>query len=180
MTSKGEPDLAEPWHLRILRRKLTHFALAALLLVLDYATGEVIQFPIAFVIPVALASWFCTPGTGYGLAVVMPAGRLLFPFLWESRLSLDHAIANVTIRVAVLLFIAFLTSKAARLTREVKLLKGILPVCSFCKNIRDSEGKWESIEAYITQRTDADFSHGVCPKCAQIHYAELLNEPGDF
>jgi DNA-binding response OmpR family regulator len=48
---------------------------------------------------------------------------------------------------------------------RVKHLEGVLPTCMYCKKIRDAHDRWTSIEHYITQRTDASFSHGVCPDC---------------
>jgi len=57
---------------------------------------------------------------------------------------------------------------------EVRTLRGILPICSFCKNIRDDNGSWHQLEAYVTERSDAEFSHGICPGCAQKHYPECF------
>lgn len=48
---------------------------------------------------------------------------------------------------------------------EVKTLRGIIPICSYCKKIRDDKGAWEIIEAYISEHSDATFSHGICPDC---------------
>jgi hypothetical protein len=56
--------------------------------------------------------------------------------------------------------------------REVKVLRGILPICSFCKKIRDDDGYWSQVEDYIKQRSDANFSHGICPACLKEHYPE--------
>lgn len=56
---------------------------------------------------------------------------------------------------------------------RVKTLEGIIPICSFCKKIRDDKGYWEQIEEYISTHTDADFSHGMCPDCMKIHYPDI-------
>jgi uncharacterized PurR-regulated membrane protein YhhQ (DUF165 family) len=53
---------------------------------------------------------------------------------------------------------------------EVTTLQGLLPICAFCKKIRDDKGYWSQIETYITERSDASFSHGICPDCADKHY----------
>ncbi len=50
---------------------------------------------------------------------------------------------------------------------NVKVLKGLLPICAWCKKIRDDKGYWQQIEAYISDRSEADFSHGICPSCAE-------------
>jgi len=48
---------------------------------------------------------------------------------------------------------------------KIKILRGLLSVCSYCKKVRNSEGNWEQIEEYITNNSHAEFSHGVCPEC---------------
>jgi len=56
--------------------------------------------------------------------------------------------------------------------KEVKVLRGILPICSFCKKIRDDDGYWNQVEVYIKKRSDVDFSHSICPACFEEHYPE--------
>ncbi len=58
-------------------------------------------------------------------------------------------------------------------TQELRVLSGLLPICSFCKKIRNNEGDWESLEKYITARSESAFSHSVCPVCKEKHYPEL-------
>ena len=48
---------------------------------------------------------------------------------------------------------------------KVKTLRGLIPICSSCKNIRDDRGYWNQVEAYIVAHSDAEFSHGFCPDC---------------
>jgi PAS domain S-box-containing protein len=56
---------------------------------------------------------------------------------------------------------------------EVKTLRGILPICSNCKKIRDDKGFWNQVDQYISDHTEAEFSHGLCPNCAKELYPEL-------
>ena len=56
---------------------------------------------------------------------------------------------------------------------EVKQLRGIIPICATCKKIRNDEGLWQQIEAYIVEHSDADFSHSICPDCAALVYEKL-------
>jgi hypothetical protein len=56
---------------------------------------------------------------------------------------------------------------------EIKTLQGMLPICSFCKNIRDDQGYWNCIESYFSKHSELVFSHGLCPDCAQKHYPEF-------
>jgi PAS domain S-box-containing protein len=53
------------------------------------------------------------------------------------------------------------------LKNEIKTLRGILPICSSCKKIRDDKGYWQQVEVYVSDHTHADFSHGYCPECAE-------------
>ncbi len=53
---------------------------------------------------------------------------------------------------------------------EVKILSGLLPICSHCKKIRDDKGYWNSIEAYIHEHSEAKFSHGICQECIKKYY----------
>lgn len=56
---------------------------------------------------------------------------------------------------------------------EVKTLGGLLPICASCKKIRDDKGYWQQIEVFIRDRSDAEFSHGICPECTEKLYPDL-------
>ena len=56
---------------------------------------------------------------------------------------------------------------------EVKTLQGLIPICAYCKKIRDDEGYWKQIEEYLQERSDFHFSHGICPECAKKLYPDL-------
>ncbi len=63
---------------------------------------------------------------------------------------------------------------------EVRALKGLIPICSSCKKVRDDQGYWEAVETYITSRSDATFSHSICQTCGPKLYGELWTaESGD-
>lgn len=59
---------------------------------------------------------------------------------------------------------------------QVKVLSGLLPICASCKKIRDEQGDWTSVEAYIKDRSNADFTHGICPQCAHRLYPEVYKK----
>ena len=59
--------------------------------------------------------------------------------------------------------------------KKVKLMSGLLPICSVCKKIRDDRGYWNKIESFIKERTTADFIRGFCPECAKMYPG--MNEP---
>ena len=74
-----------------------------------------------------------------------------------SQAERDHLIQDLTLALA-----------------EVKNLSGMLPICGQCKKIRDDQGYWNQMETYISEHTEATFSHGVCPECAQALREEML------
>jgi hypothetical protein len=59
---------------------------------------------------------------------------------------------------------------------EIKTLKGFIPICASCKKVRNDDGYWEQIEKYIRDRSDAEFSHGICPECVKKLYPEYYDK----
>ncbi len=57
---------------------------------------------------------------------------------------------------------------------EIQQLRGILPICASCKKIRDEQGYWHQVEAYIRDHTEADFSHAICPDCMRKLYPGIV------
>lgn len=62
-----------------------------------------------------------------------------------------------------------------RAINEIKTLSGLLPICASCKKIRDDKGYWQEVEIYVRDRSDAEFSHGICPECMVKLYPEFMN-----
>jgi hypothetical protein len=73
-----------------------------------------------------------------------------------------------------------LIEKLEKALNEIKKLKGILPICSSCKMIRDDKGYWNQIESYIRDHSEAEFSHGICPDCAKKLYPDLVDDEGNL
>ena len=57
---------------------------------------------------------------------------------------------------------------------EVRTLQGFIPICANCKNIRDDQGFWKRIEAYIQENSEVELSHSICPECAKKLYPDLV------
>jgi GAF domain-containing protein len=68
-------------------------------------------------------------------------------------------------QIIALLELRRVSARMADTLEKVKLLHGLLPICAWCKRIRNDEGYWGQLEAYIREHTDADFTHGICPDC---------------
>lgn len=60
--------------------------------------------------------------------------------------------------------------------KDIRTLSGLIPICSSCKKIRDDKGFWNQVEIYIEDRSDAQFSHGICPDCRDKIYPEYSKE----
>jgi DNA-binding response OmpR family regulator len=67
-------------------------------------------------------------------------------------------------------------ARVLKLQEEVRRLEGLLPICSYCKRIRLDDNSWEAVEVYVSNQTDASFSHGICPECYQVHLVPQLEE----
>jgi PAS domain S-box-containing protein len=68
-----------------------------------------------------------------------------------------------------------LIGELSRAVAEIETLHGLLPICSGCKKIRDDHDNWTAIESYISQRSDINFTHSLCPDCLRTLYPDLLN-----
>jgi hypothetical protein len=149
-----------------------------ILLVIDYRTAIYTEFPVGYVIPVAIAAWYSGRRSALALAVVNPVGHLAFQLLvWPQTGNLAILLIAATLRCAAICVLAFWLSRLSEhereLYRHVETLEGLLPICSFCKSIRNESGEWERLERYISKRSDAQFSHGFCPSCQKTHYPDL-------
>ncbi len=91
---------------------------------------------------------------------------------------------ELRVRVAVGLRMVEIQAKLASQVVElrqalehIKALEGILPICSFCKKIRNDQGYWDQVEEFVSKRSLAKFSHSICPECYEKHYSDILEEP---
>ena len=99
-----------------------------------------------------------------GLCWVFERGQCIFDDRGKA-LNLDGVIVDVTAR------------KEAE--KEVLALREILPICSYCKQIRNDEGYYEQLEGYITKHSGVGFTHGICPQCTKEHFGDLMAEQDD-
>jgi hypothetical protein len=155
-------------------------ALGAVMLGIEYWLGPSLHYPVVYVLPVSLAAWYSGRWTAVAFATAVPALRLALlaaepgPFT-----AADYSLALATVlRGAVIVVMGLWFARLGELERDlahrVDTLEGLLPICAICKNIRNDQGEWERLEAYISKRSEAQFSHGVCPSCMETHYAPEL------
>jgi hypothetical protein len=150
-------------------------AMAVAILALEYYTGPFVQFAILLVFPVTLATLLHGLRVGVALALILPLVRLTFFARWPLPSSWPFAIADALIDVLILAGTAVLIDRIVRQEQQLRVLQGLLPICSFCKRIRDEGGDWRQLEAYIASRSAARFSHTFCPDCGRRHYPDLVD-----
>jgi hypothetical protein len=168
---------------------LAGIAAVTLLGLADYFTSEAVDFEILFFAPVAFVAW--AEGTKGALGVACFAvaagmvtevvlGRLSSAPLLTAWDATSHLLAFGAV-------IGFISTRATLHERErlierlqqandeIKTLRGLLPVCAWCARIRDDErgGRWEKLEIYVSQRSEAEFTHGICPECAEAMLGQI-------
>jgi hypothetical protein len=91
---------------------------------------------------------------------------------------LSAVIAFFTIKHVVAAEVANqkLVSELNTTIEEIKTLRGVLPICSHCKDIRNDAGQWDQLEEYIREHSDAEFTHGICPECKEKYYSDLFRD----
>lgn len=91
----------------------------------------------------------------------------------------EHLIVGaVTVVVTTVLFgiLSIYVANLKRALREIRTLEGLLPICSSCHKIRSKDSHWHALEKYITERTEATFTHSLCPDCARQLYPEMYKQ----
>ena len=94
---------------------------------------------------------------------------------WDGHPSLLYSLRDTTQRTRMERERENLILELREALSTVKQLSGLLPICANCKRIRDDQGEWVSLERYISARSNAEFSHGICPKCREELYPEIGN-----
>ncbi len=104
---------------------------------------------------------------------VFPVEITANQFIWQGQEVLIAAIRDIANRKQAEEEREKLINELQKALKEIKTLRGILPLCSFCKKIRDDKGYWEKVDVYIHKHSEADISHSICPECAKEHYPDL-------
>lgn len=123
---------------------------------------------------------------GVGISVLywlLNAATMTFVFhsgtLVEELFHPDEHHLWMRIPTVLLLFaIVVLVSGLRRAHTEVKILRGLIPICAWCKKVRDDQGYWTVVEAYVQQHTTAEFTHGMCPDCYDKQMSSLNDATG--
>jgi len=114
---------------------------------------------------------------GYGILLFLIVGDELFDFphrIFGAPATPANWTEAVIEGIYIVVLCGFTLYLSWRFLKEIKFLEGFLPICSYCKKIRKEE-KWTSLEEYMTDHSEALFSHGLCPECAEKYYGEFLH-----
>jgi len=153
--------------------------------VIDYLTGYEIRMEVFYLVPVVLLSWLVNRRAGIIMSVISTA-TIMTANLFAGKFIHNYLIEYWNILVYFGFFIVvvdliseekiisdnnkILIGKLQKSLDEIKTLSGLLPICSACKKIRDDDGYWKQIEHYISEYTEAKFSHSICPDCKEKLY----------
>jgi hypothetical protein len=180
----------------IARRKPVAFfvGVVAFLLIafVDYVTSEEFSFAVFYLVPIALFIWAFDSKWATAIAlisvVVWPLEHIVsgdaqyfrsFVVYWEAGIRMGFYAVFIVTFGGIKRYVTRLhetNNELKQALSEVRQLRGLLPMCSYCKKIRDDANDWIVLEKYIQTHSDATVSHGMCPECAQKLYPELYEQ----
>ena len=177
------PSSQRPWWLLPVGRvnPVWFLGVGLAVLLLDYFTGPNPNAPFVYFFPVALAAWYTGPKPALLLSVAMPVAHFFFVRTLAPQLGgTDVLILQTVLRTLLVGFLGFWLARLAeherRMESRVRQLEGLLSICSHCKKIRNQRGDWESLELYISTRSQAEFTHALCESCFEEHYSDVADD----
>lgn len=174
--SKSQPVEVPPFECGLWKRGWFIALLCLVFVAVDWEMVPLRIFPFVFIFPLMLAAWNRSLTFAMVCAVTLSLTRITHQFVFDPNPDTVDEVTAALVRFFVLTLLAGLTNQLGRQARQlrqrVKLLEGILPICSRCKSIRDENNHWIQLEGYISAHTAAQFSHGFCPQCFKEYYGE--------
>jgi hypothetical protein len=158
---------------------------------IDHITVYDFGFFVLYYIPLIFFSWYSNR-----IGAVLISGLTIcalfianFHTGYEYTLTFSN-IWNMTLLLASFLLVSLGAQHVAHLLKaerelsaklknaiiEIRHLSGLLPICALCKKVRNDKGYWEEVEAYIGKRSEASFTHGICPDCMREKYPNIVDE----
>jgi hypothetical protein len=139
---------------------------------LDWVSGFQMNFFAFYFLPVAWLAWAVGAAPAYAAAIL--SGLVWFVVDQHSGFPYTNEFFgfwNAGMRLISFLIIAFAVSRIRSLLDKSRMiahrLTGLLPICAWCKKVRNDEGYWEQVEQYFQEHAEARFTHGVCEECKQ-------------
>lgn len=85
----------------------------------------------------------------------------------------QNALKTLARQVVMQLELRRVSTQLASSLQKIQILEGLIPICSYCKGVRNDQGYWSTVEQFIEQHSDAEFTHGICDSCMQVHFPEV-------
>jgi len=165
----------------------------------DFLIPLGIAIGVLYIVPVLATLWIAGRGITTGAAIAA-TGLISLKFVLASQSGIPWMVlSNRAISVFVVWATALLVLQRKRneqtlreqqdalrrandelerrvddAVKKLKILRGFLPICANCKNIRDEQGYWHAVEDYVTSRSEVNFSHGLCPVCLKQLYPDYF------
>ena len=118
-----------------------------------------------------IGAWLWNSELEYGLATEIDEDEALNTFNTTKWTIITLIAITVCLSLALALIIFSLEQRASK--AEINTMRGMIPICSNCKKIRDDKGYWNQVESYIHEHSEAEFTHGICPECEKKLYPEF-------
>jgi K+-sensing histidine kinase KdpD len=149
--------------------------------IVDYLTGTEIKFTLFYLIPLFVLTWTINRRFGVLASVLCALVWAMVDHFGRPELHLLPALWNIAIQFGLFVTFAYIVSQIhedmieqRRLNTELQTalaevmkLSGLLPICAWCRRIREGDGAWVQLESYIVSHSEADFTHSICPECAE-------------
>jgi hypothetical protein len=132
-----------------------------------------------YLVPVVFLALWSSPKQSLAVMRIAAFSSILIAvgFLLSPRGVFWYAVMNRSYAFIVIGATVMLSVVRKGTEEDIKMLRGLLPICSYCKKIRDDQGYWQQVERYIAARSEADFSHSMCPDCGTQHFPDIVAEP---
>ncbi|MDA8433978.1 MAG: hypothetical protein M0Z60_13615 [Nitrospiraceae bacterium] len=157
----------------------------------DFFTGLDIGLTVFYLLPIAFVTWFAGRKAGLLMSVVSIITTVLSDIL-DGKILIHIAIEtwNALVHLGFFIVVTYLLGRLKheldgrskiiaelkKALNEIKTLSGLLPMCAWCKKVRDDSGYWKQVEQYIAEHTEAEFTHGICPDCLKKMEPELYEK----
>lgn len=182
-------DAVEQWLIRQSRTTiilLTGVSLA-LICIVDYLTDVSVIVGVLYLAPISAITWH--DGRKAGIVTASLATALWAIVDYYSRVPYSTGTALWNVAVMFFMFVAFCAALAhirqdgleqqrlladlEKAMAEIKTLSGVLPICAWCKKIRDENGEWHTVEVYLQTHTEVDLTHSICPDCRKEKFPRI-------
>jgi hypothetical protein len=148
-------------------------ALNVTVFILDLLLPLGVAVGMLYVIPIFISLWY--PERRHTLVAAMTGTLLAVAgFVFSSGGILWMGVFNRTLTLTLIWATAGVVLLRKRAEEQIQTLEGLIPICAACKKIRNDQGYWDVIELYIQRHSQAQFTHGMCPNCAEQYYGKQL------